>query len=151
MEHTKNLSESDLYWYRLIQECRSSGISDAQWLKQNKIKSSTFYYHVKKLRQKACDIPDNHCTMRQPEVHEVVPICLGDTLPSAVPSHNIGNVSHCSSSIDAAIRQKLHGVCVEITNAATQTAIQNTWQRCKDYVRRHLGDFQDLLRHRMSE
>ena len=45
--------------YELIMECRSSGMSDAQWCMQHGIKPGTFYNWVSKLRKKACyDIPE---------------------------------------------------------------------------------------------
>ena len=32
MDYPQNLSQSDLHWYDLIQQCRTSGKSDRQWL-----------------------------------------------------------------------------------------------------------------------
>ena len=44
--------------YRLIMECRKSGLSDHQWCLNNDINPGTFYNWVKRLRKKACyDIP----------------------------------------------------------------------------------------------
>lgn len=44
--------------YRLIMECRKSGLSDQQWCLNHDIKPGTFYNWVKRLRQKGCqDIP----------------------------------------------------------------------------------------------
>ena len=46
--------------YELIMECRSSGMSDAQWCLQQGINPGTFYNWVSKLRKKACyDIPES--------------------------------------------------------------------------------------------
>lgn len=45
--------------YQLIMECRSSGLTDYQWCKQNGIRPGTFYNWVSRLRKKACDIPDS--------------------------------------------------------------------------------------------
>ncbi len=48
--------------YELIMECRSSGMSDAQWCIQHGIRPGTFYSWVHKLRTKACyDIPEPAC------------------------------------------------------------------------------------------
>ena len=58
MDYPQNLTASDRYRYDLIQKCRTSGKSDYQWLKDNNIKSPTFYYHVKQLRKKACELPE---------------------------------------------------------------------------------------------
>lgn len=44
---------------QLIMECRSSGLTDAQWCLEHNIKPSTFYNWVKRNQQKACAvIPD---------------------------------------------------------------------------------------------
>lgn len=44
--------------YRLVMECRKSGLSDQQWCMNNDIKPGTFYNWVKRLREKECqDIP----------------------------------------------------------------------------------------------
>jgi len=44
--------------YRLIMECRSSGMTDCQWCMEHDIKPGTFYNWVKRLRQNGCaDIP----------------------------------------------------------------------------------------------
>lgn len=39
--------------YRLIMECRSSGLSDFQWCNEHGIKPGTFYNWVKRLRKKS--------------------------------------------------------------------------------------------------
>lgn len=45
--------------YRLVMECRQSGMSDHNWCLENGIKPGTFYNWVKRLRQKGTyDIPD---------------------------------------------------------------------------------------------
>ena len=44
--------------YRLIMECRTSGLTDYQWCLEHNIKPGTFYNWVKRLRKKGCyDIP----------------------------------------------------------------------------------------------
>jgi transposase-like protein len=44
--------------YRLIMECRQSGLSDYQWCKEKGIRAGTFYNWVNRLRQKGVpDIP----------------------------------------------------------------------------------------------
>jgi len=45
--------------YRLIMECRSSGLTDYQWCIEHDIKPGTFYNWVKRLRQKGTDLPAN--------------------------------------------------------------------------------------------
>ena len=130
MSYPQNLSKSDLKWLNIIQECRTSGKSDNQWLEEHNIKSPTFYYHVKKLRQKACEIPDQK-QVRKDDIQEVAPLVVEDSTPvtaarvTSAPlstTYNAGNVVN-----DAiAIRLTLQGVGVEIANNATQEVIQNT-------------------------
>lgn len=118
MNCPNNLSKSDRYWFDLIQQCRTSGKSDFQWLQENNIKSPTFYYHVKRLRNKACEIPKNVRTIKQ-EVQEVVPVYFeSPNVPETVLKEQTESV--------VAVRLQLHGVCVEITNCASQEIIQTT-------------------------
>ena len=122
MEYPKNLTASDRHWFDLIQQCRTSGKSDAQWMQEHDIKSPTFYYHVKRLRKKACDIPENSFTRQRNEVQEIVPIFMEET-PSIM-----ANLSEPASITDntAAIRLNIQGISVEIANNATQEVIKNT-------------------------
>ena len=53
----RNPRRTDEEWLNLIQECRLSGLSDKYWCEQHHIHPSNFYYHIKRLRNKACDIP----------------------------------------------------------------------------------------------
>lgn len=41
-----------------ISQCRSSGLTDRQWCVENGIPVSTFYYHIRALRKKACIVPE---------------------------------------------------------------------------------------------
>ena len=121
MNYPANLSESDRRWYDLIQQCRTSGKSDRQWLLENNISSPTFYYHVKQLRKKACDIPESTCNVAS-QVQEVVPLVIDD-MPLSNPQRVIKEVD--SPSDEIVLRLTVQGVTMEITNQATQTLIQN--------------------------
>jgi transposase-like protein len=60
--------------YRLIMECRASGMTDYQWCTEHGIKPGTFYNWVKRLRKSGCtDIPAavRHC---RPDRQEIVQI-----------------------------------------------------------------------------
>ena len=46
--------------YRLIMECRQSGLTDHQWYVEHDIKPGTFYNWVKRLRQKASGSNASH-------------------------------------------------------------------------------------------
>ena len=118
MEYPQNLSESDRRWLDLIQQCRTSGQSDFQWLQENYIKSATFYYHVKRLRKLACDIPENQRALKS-EVQEVVPVFLNE--PETQPYS-----TDLSENNTVAVRLTIRGIGIEITNNATPLTIKNT-------------------------
>lgn len=118
MNYPSNLTSSDLYWLDLIQECRTSGKSDNQWLLEHNIKAPTFYYHVKRLREKACAIPER-TGVPQTEIQEVVPLYFENEQTSDI---NLDSAS-CN---DVTIRLQLGSIHIEITNCASQNTIQTT-------------------------
>ena len=118
MEYPQNLSESDRRWFDLIQQCRTSGKSDFQWLQENNIKSATFYYHVKRLRKLACDIPENQRASKS-EVQEVVPVFLNESETQTYSSDFTENNT-------VAVRLTIRGIGIEITNSATPFVIKHT-------------------------
>ena len=48
---------NDEHWLNLITQCRSSGLTDRQWCIENGVPVSTFYYHIRTLRKKVCEVP----------------------------------------------------------------------------------------------
>ena len=60
--------------YRLIMECRSSGLTDYQWCLEHDIKPGTFYNWVKRLRQKGCSEIPPAGNGRTPAKQEIVKI-----------------------------------------------------------------------------
>ncbi|MCM1345438.1 MAG: transposase [Lachnospiraceae bacterium] len=62
--------------YRLIMECRASGMTDYQWCVEHNIKPGTFYNWVKRLRQSGnVDIPAS-AGNREPARQDIVEIHL---------------------------------------------------------------------------
>lgn len=60
--------------FRLIMECRASGLTDHEWCLQNDIKPETYFNWVKRLRQKECtEIPDT-LNEHSPHRQEIVKI-----------------------------------------------------------------------------
>ena len=118
MDYPQNLTESDRCWYDLIQKCRTSGKTDSQWLKENNIKPPTFYYHVKQLRKKACELPKAAKRTSTAEVQEVVPVFFKEEEVS-VPTAPIETVIPEVSNNTVAVRLKIHDICVEISNSAS--------------------------------
>ena len=66
--------KSDEEWFATIRECWSSGLSDRVWCRENGISSSSFYYNVRKLRNKALDIPESKGNYTTLIIQEVVPL-----------------------------------------------------------------------------
>ena len=73
---------NDEHWLNLITQCRSSGLTDRQWCIENGIPVSTFYYHVRALRKKACEVPEAVDAAAQKQ--EVVQILLRNILFDAI-------------------------------------------------------------------
>lgn len=122
MDYPQNLTESDRRWFDLIQKCRTSGKSDRQWLAENNIAPPTFYYHIKQLRKRSCEIPES-TSVKAAEIQEVVPLVIEDT-----PSGDQGTLltGPKTKAGNTAVRLTIRDVTVEITNDATQSVIQNT-------------------------
>ena len=102
--------------YKLILECRSSGLTDYQWCKNHGINPGTFYNWVKRLRKKACyDIPApaGRDDFRPQEIQEVVPLMIIDDEPG-VPS--IPKVEQNNSSIASVAVLTCNGFSISITN-----------------------------------
>ena len=88
--------------YRLIMECRQSGLSDHQWCLNKGINLGTFYNWVKRLRQNnCCDIPErNQLADRKVIQQEVAKIEMNAATPIDFVCTNtmdlmIGNLKLC--------------------------------------------------------
>ncbi len=101
--------------FRLIMECRASGLTDHEWCLQNDIKPGTFYNWVKRLRQKGCtEIPDTlsgHSSHRQ----EIVKI----EFPTP------GTTGTMISSVQDEINQPVQNGVMELSIAGTVLRIPN--------------------------
>lgn len=85
--------------YRLVLECRSSGLTDYQWCVENGICPGTFYGWVRRLRQKGYeDIPEPVHSQRGCSRQEIVKIePQSPALSEAIPS-----IAHIPLEIPAA-------------------------------------------------
>lgn len=117
---SKRLHYSDEKWLDLINECRSSGFSDKDWCLEHQIGISTFYYHINRLRKKACSIPATASGIMTPcRKQEVVELNF-NTLPEIPMSNSSGEIA------STAIKISMHGIQIEITNAAAESTIFQT-------------------------
>ena len=89
---------------RLINECRQSGMTDADWCRENDIAVSTFYNWVSRCRKAAADqIPAanyGHLEVPRPK-QDVVPI---DIIPDYIPEQ------HTASQIQTPYHGNSHTV-----------------------------------------
>ena len=112
---------TDQEWMALIQECRTSGLTDKAWCEQHHIQRSNFYYHIRRFRSMACEIPDNPMSSC-PEQHEVVAIDF-----SGADTVAVGEQLPDRPTVSApAIRLVFSGFSVEIQNSAACETIRNT-------------------------
>ena len=84
----KQIHRSLPQWQEIIQECRTSGMTDFAWCKEHRITASTFYKAVKRLRETACTIPEQKLLQRE-EFHEVVPIHLENLTDELTPDQKL--------------------------------------------------------------
>ena len=122
----KRSNRTDQEWMELIKECRSSGLTDKDWCDRHGITRSNFYYHLRRLRKKSCDIPEATSSCKISLRQEVVPVEIRDSdvpLP-AVTSEPIPHFPN--PSIGTAICIRFRNVEIEIRNGADNDVIRNT-------------------------
>ena len=108
-------------WLSLITACRSSGLSDRDWCRNNGIAPSSFYNAISRLRNEACAVtavPHE----KLPAVQEAVEINLADFETTTITSRDSG----CSKESSTAVRVNVGGISLEITNDAERSVIHET-------------------------
>lgn len=108
-------------WLSLITACRSSGLSDRDWCRNNGIAPSSFYNAISRLRSEACAVtavPHE----KLPAVQEAVEINLADFEARTITSRDSGGSKESST----AVRVNVGGVSLEITNDAERSVIHET-------------------------
>lgn len=109
--------QKDEYWMNCIQQCRVSGLSDYAWCNKNGIPISSFYYNIKRLRNKASVIPTS--IPKVVDKPEVVPIHYNE-LQEAKTIHPIKQTD------SVAIRLEYNGIVMAISNEADAAIITAT-------------------------
>lgn len=104
---------------RLINECRQSGMTDADWCRENGIAVSTFYNWVSRCRKTAADqIPEpnyGHCEIPRLK-QDVVPIdIVSDHLPE---QHTASQMHQTNPDNSHTIEVSMNDVTVRISNDA---------------------------------
>lgn len=113
---------TDEEWMNLIQECRTSGLTDKRWCQEHNIQPSNFYYHIRRFREMACKIPKSIAADSCADMHEVVQISFDEPMVYQ-PERNPIVAEH---SFDVAIRISVNGLQVELSNNAARETILAT-------------------------
>ena len=108
-------TSNDEHWLNLITQCRASGLTDRQWCIENGIPISTFYYHVRALRKKACEVPEAVDAVAQKQ--EVVQIPLWEMEQPPSDTTALHTPSICL---------EMQGIRIEIHEQAGTDVIRNT-------------------------
>lgn len=111
---------SDEAWMELINECRTSGISDHQWCIDHGIKVSTFYAALNRLWKKAC-IPQEKKAILPVEKQDVVPVKI-EELQEARVLH-AAEASTEPNAFHGTLRLKLGSCALELSNEADERLI----------------------------
>ena len=117
--------------YELVMQCCKSSLSDRQWCLDNDIVPSTFYYWVRKLRQRACyDLPETECSGRNVSSAEKQDVVCVNIQPD--PVRETAGIPAVSIPGAANIFLQYGGVSIALSNDFEE----QTW----DYERGYLMD-----------
>lgn len=117
---------SDEEWINLIKECRNSGLSDKAWCELHNIYPSNLYYHIRRLRNHICNLPESSCHMKKSPEQEIVQVQLAPEFLVQNPNSATMSTLPGNSSSTPALRINIGGCKVEIFNNAASETIYNT-------------------------
>ena len=110
---------SDEEWLNIIKECRTSGLCDKAWCQDHGIQPSKFYYHIRRLRAKACEI-----TERDNDPHNLQQI--QEIVPISFPEQPTEYTTTAPFHMESAVRICYNGIQLDISNRAERETIANT-------------------------
>lgn len=118
MPRTKRTDDD---WRQLIRECKSSGVSDQEWLREHHIASSTFY---KKLGELYGEVEQNTPVPTKklaevPEVHEIVQVTFDEPV-------RLDSQPARTAATEASVVLRTGNFTIEISNNAGADVIRNT-------------------------
>ena len=122
----RNPRRTDKEWLDLIQECRSSGLSDKCWCQEHHIHTSNFYYQIRRLRKKACEIPEPSHSLPSGK-QEVVQLSFEEPAVCLKPEQ-----MEMGRTTGPVITVTYHGFQIGITNAASRETISHTLSVLQD-------------------
>lgn len=114
---------------KLINECRQSGMTDADWCRENDIAVSTFYNWVSRCRKAAVDqiLPPNYGHLEAPRPkQDVVPI---DIVPEHIPEqHAASQMQKPYLDNSHTIEVAMKDITVRISNDADPVLLTRTFR-----------------------
>ena len=115
--------------YELVMQCCKSSLSDRQWCLDNDIVPSTFYYWVRKLRQRACyDLPETECSGRNVSSAEKQDVVCVNIQPD--PVRETAGIPAVSIPGAANIFLQYGGVSIALSNDFEE----QTWDKERGYL-----------------
>lgn len=115
--------------YELVMQCCKSSLSDRQWCLDNDIVPSTFYYWVRKLRQRACyDLPETECSGRNVSSAEKQDVVCVNIQPD--PVRETAGIPAVSIPGVANIFLQYGGVSIALSNDFEE----QTWDNERGYL-----------------
>ena len=113
----KNLTPQDRF--DLIMECRRSGLTDHQWLKENGISRSTFYYWISQFRKNGYpNIDEIPKPLKQSSPHQVQPqeVVKINVVPDAAPLERNTPIQAAHSNVDPVMEIISGSTVIRLTN-----------------------------------
>ena len=115
--------------YELVMQCCKSSLSDRQWCLDNDIVPSTYYYWVRKLRQRACyDLPETECSGRNVSSAEKQDVVCVNIQPD--PVRETAGIPAVSIPGAANIFLQYGGVSIALSNDFEE----QTWDNERGYL-----------------
>lgn len=120
----KALFKTDQEWFDFIQRCRTSGMSDSDFCREQGVSRTSLYRHIRKLREKAYELPKKH-----EDKHEVVQLeVYGDMLTDPITA-SVEEVEEAGNSQERN-ESRIHIICggfhVDIDEGADRSTLQDT-------------------------
>jgi hypothetical protein len=94
-------------WTKIIQDCQASNLTATAWCSQNNVGIKSYYYWLRKIRLKACQLSE----FQTPAIkQEIVPLQL--------------NPQQCSSYAHPAVTIHLGSASIDIAEGTSQATIE---------------------------
>ena len=119
--------------YELVMQCCKSSLSDRQWCLDNDIVPSTFYYWVRKLRQRACyDLPETECSGRNVSSAEKQDVVCVNIQPD--PVRETAGIPAVSIPGAANIFLQYGGVSIALSNEFEEQTLKRVFLTLREIV-----------------